>query len=85
LRVGLVGSHGRWKGPCLQTNPHERVSPLKQPGRRSTTTLTDDVSPQVSEWSLSASGGTPPLGYPAGRVVTPASLGRGGREGERWA
>ena len=20
-RVGLVGSHGRWKGPCLQTTP----------------------------------------------------------------
>jgi hypothetical protein len=29
---------------------------------------------EVSKWScLSTAGGTPPLGYPAGRVVTPAS------------
>jgi hypothetical protein len=34
------------------------------------------------KWScLSTAGGTPPLGYPAGRVVTPASPGRPPREG----
>jgi hypothetical protein len=35
------------------------------------------------KWScLSTAGGTPPLGYPAGRVVTPASPDRPPREGE---
>jgi hypothetical protein len=41
------------------------------------------------KWSfVSAAGGSPPLGYPAGRVVTPASPDRPPREGEaghrRW-
>jgi hypothetical protein len=75
--------------PCTPTGYHSAIPTVAGLPRTSTSDAAKRVSfkgnftgacvastlpTEVSKWScLSTAGGTPPLGYPAGRVVTPAS------------